>query len=112
MFLCVVGFQVATLIAAHWDRFETISTFYWKLATARAAEAPSVSGYVESYRHLREHGNAFSILVLEFALAFVLYSSPKFLFAVVAIVLWISPSFYSWFIGSLLESKLAHSPEK
>ncbi len=107
--LGVVGFQAATIIAAHWDRFETISSFYWKLATARATDLPSVQEYVESYRHLREHGNAFSILILEFALAFVLYSSPKFSFAVVATLLWVFPSFYSWFIGSLLESRLTHA---
>ncbi len=37
--------------------------------------------------HLREHGYAFSILILESALTFVLYSSPTLIFALVATVL-------------------------
>ena len=111
MFLWVVGFQMATIIEAYLDRFDAISTFYWKIACARATESPSISGYVESYRHLREHGNASSILVLEFLLGFILYSAPKLVVAIVALVLWIAPAFCSWFIGSLLEAKLAHAPK-
>jgi hypothetical protein len=111
IFLSVVGFQVAQITAAHFDRFDSIGPFYKKLAEARAVGTPSVNEYVESYRHLREHGNAFSILVLEFVLALVLYSSPRFRFAMLAIVLWILPSFYSWLIGSFLEAKLARSPD-
>lgn len=112
VFLVIVGVQVAMIVTAHLYRLKTISSFYRDLATARASDAPWVSQYVESYRHLREHGNAFSILALEFALAFVLCSVSRPIWAALAIVLWLLPSTYSWFIGSLLEAEFAHERKK
>jgi hypothetical protein len=104
--LIIVGPQVATIVAAHFNRFRAIAAFYRGLALDRANEKPSISQYVESYRHLREHGNAFSIVLLEFALLLVLRATPRPALALGALILWLLPSTYSWFIGSLLESKL------
>jgi hypothetical protein len=112
VFLGVVGSQVAVIVRAHWDGFETISLFYRNLAKARAIRAASVADYVQSYRHLREHGNALSILALEFALTFVLYSAPRLLVGALVMVFWFLPSTYSWIIGSILEAKLAHTPQE
>jgi hypothetical protein len=112
LFLFIVGAQVATVIAAHCNRFKSITSFYANLARDRADQNPVVGGYVESYRHLREHGNAVSILVLEFALAFILFFAPRRAFAFLAIPIWILPSTYSWFVASLLESNLGSVAKK
>jgi uncharacterized membrane protein len=52
----------------------------------------------------------FSILVLEIALALVIYATPRLRFAAVAILLWILPSFYSWLAGTFLEFSLVNDP--
>ena len=103
VFLVVVGVQFALIVAAHLDRFKAITSFYYALAQVRSKGAP-VAEYVESYRHLREHGNSLAILVLEFALAYVLVSAQEPALALIALILWLVPSIYSWFIGSLLEA--------
>jgi hypothetical protein len=108
-FLVIVGVQVGMMGAACWNRFEAISSFYMDLARRRAIKEDWVAQYVESYRHLREHGNAFSILLLEFAFGLTLVEAPRLRFAVLGTVLWLLPSTFSWYIGSLLESKLINS---
>jgi hypothetical protein len=110
-FLTVFGAQVAMIAQAHLNRFKAIISFYAELAGARVGP-PQIAGYVESYRHLREHGNAFAILVLEFPLALVLFSTRRPVFAALAVILWVLPSTYSWFIGSLLESRLPNVAAK
>jgi hypothetical protein len=112
VFLFVMIAQLATILVAQRNRLETISEFYWSLANARASEAPCVEEYVESYRHLREHGNAVSILVLEIALAFTISAARNLTHVILVMVLWLVPSSYTWFIGSVLESKLAHATRK
>jgi len=86
VFLVVVGIQVALIVDAHRNRFKAIRSFYWDLAQARAKAVANNAGpnnpgavreYVESYRHLREHGNAVAILILEFGLAFVLVAAQQ-----------------------------------
>ena len=104
VFSAIVGSQVAVIVDACWDRFKTIRSFYCDLAEARGRENPTVDEYVESYRHLREHGNAYAILALEFALAFALVSVRSPRFAVAAVVLWLLPSTCSWLVGSALET--------
>lgn len=54
MFLCVVGFQVATIISAHSDRFKSIVSFYWKIAAARAVDAPR---FLSTWNHTDTFGN-------------------------------------------------------
>ena len=112
----VIGFQWGLVLLAIFTRFSVIESFYRKLAVARAKVtakdiAPTaVSEYVTSYRHLREHGNAVSIVVLEFVLAYALLNSPSQAFGVVLLVLWLLPASFAWLLGSALESRLVSTP--
>lgn len=56
--------------------------------------------YIESYKHLREHGNAFGIIVCEiiFAMWLVYWD-----FSYWAIFYWCCAGFLSWFLGSYIE---------
>ncbi|MGG0888137.1 hypothetical protein, partial [Brevibacillus parabrevis] len=56
--------------------------------------------YTESYKHLREHGNAFGIIVCEiiFAMWLVYWD-----FSYWAIFYWCCAGFLSWFLGSYIE---------
>ena len=98
--------QVGMIVTAHWDRLEKIFSFYSNLATARARKDAGVNGYTESYRHLREHGNAVSIVCMEFVLAFVIVTAPRRAVALLALPVWVLPSAYAWFVATFLESRL------
>ncbi len=58
------------------------------------------SDYVESYKHLREHGNAFGIIVCELVFAFWLISWK---FSPWAIFYWCLIGFLAWIVGTYLE---------
>ncbi len=106
LLLLVTVIQVAMIVTAHGDRLKKILSFYSDLATARARKDASVNGYTESYRHLREHGNAVFIVCMEFVLAFVILAAPRRAVALFALPIWILPSTYAWFIATFLESRL------
>jgi hypothetical protein len=107
----IVSVQVVLVLAALIDRLSSVSSFYWRLSAARANSARQIIEYVESYRHLREHGNAFSILLVEMALGFILVSLPNQISAVPVLVIWMLPASTCWLLGTVLESKLAYAPQ-
>lgn len=97
------------------SRKEELFRFYRRLAYRRDA---AEWGVVESYKHLREHGNSFSIVVLEMVLALILYIAANFdptggvapktmvagVLPYVAIILfWILPAALVWLVGTQLE---------
>lgn len=110
IFGLVVGAQIVLVATALLNRLQDVSGFYWKLSTARSKGAPEVAEYVESYRHLREHGNAFSILIAELLLCLILVILPNKFFAIPVLLIWMLPSSLVWLIGTILESKLADAP--
>lgn len=74
--------------------------------------------YIESYRHLREHGNAFFIVLLEIALAIPLFmivslqSEPevKIAFMLMVAIFWLLPGMVCWMLGNSLEQYLIDTP--
>ena len=62
--------------------------------------------YLESYKHLREHGNTFLIIIFEILLAILLYQIKDLTTFTIVIVLWILPAAFIWQFGNFLESKL------
>lgn len=93
--------------------------WYFKLATKRATTTKEQSEFIESYRHLREHGNAFFIVVLEICLGIVLYSIASILnnvppnnkaawaaLLILAMLYWIAAGVVCWFLGNKLEKHL------
>jgi hypothetical protein len=95
--------------------------FYLALSKKRDAVG---SGFTDSYKHLREHGNSLLIVVLEIALGAVLFAvspgAPLASFAaqagqsltghVLVLCLWISPAASAWLVGTLIERELVDSP--
>lgn len=98
--------------------------FYKALTNARSQTGHN--GFVESYRHLREHGNAFFIVLAEILFFFYLYvgiklilpevpwKSPAIQMTVGALftVAWILPGVYAWHLGTTLELQLAREKSK
>jgi hypothetical protein len=73
---------------------------------SKATEPNGRKTYIESYKHLREHGNAFFIVILEIILGLLLYQikTPEMMIA--CILIWILPGSLIWFFGNYLESDL------
>ncbi len=83
-----------------------IVNFYKKLAEKRQRKLD----YVESYRHLREHANAFALVLCEiiFCLLFVtgLKISGSVNFVPLLVILWLFGPALIWFVANELESEL------
>ena len=80
--------------------------FYKRLAKNRANRKVECTEYVESYRHLREHGNAFLILFCEAVLGMALFSCSSINQIMIIVLFWLLPTIPVWIIGSYLESRL------
>lgn len=93
------------------DQQKEWQTWYATLAISRKNGSKE---FIESYRHLREHGNAFFIVLMEVALAIPLYmiasipwqSEAKVALVLFAITIWLIPGMICWFLGNLLEQYL------
>lgn len=109
-FVCLVlAFQSALFLEAIGNRGKLLTSYYLSLSEARAARARQVQEYVESYRHLREHGNAFAIIISELGFALAAISVPSVSLLAVLLVLWVLPAAGVWFVGTVLEAKLANT---
>lgn len=90
-----------------WPSVERIRGFYHELAAARSRgkeeKKMEIAGYVESYRHLREHGNAILIILMECVLAGGLYAADTDIRFFGLIILWILPAVVIWPLGTWLE---------
>jgi hypothetical protein len=106
----VLSFQVVLFVQALFNGFVRVSNYYSELAKARAGESKTVGEYVESYRHLREHGNAFGIVLLEICLATACIAAPSVQWLSVLLVLWILPATGVWLIGTVLETRVSKVP--
>jgi hypothetical protein len=59
--------------------------------------------YVTSYKHMREHGNAFGIILMEILFAWFLVLTDFSLFLIIS---WLFLGFSGWFLGIYLEFKM------
>lgn len=88
---------------------DDLFNFYIQLVERRDAKAHG--GIVESYRHLREHGNSFLIVVFELLLAAVLFAvslstgHDAVIYLFVATFLWVVPAAGIWLVGTRLEKQ-------
>jgi hypothetical protein len=96
--------------------------FYKNLAAKRAA---AQGGIVDSYRHLREHGNAFGIVFFEIMLALFIFAATIYTsFAtpkhqpinyetasalICVLVCWITPASLMWLIACIIERDFVES---
>lgn len=89
--------------------------WYHKLAISREKGAKE---FIESYRHLREHGNAFFIVILEIALAIPLFMivslsinmEMKIGIMLTVTLVWLSTGMVCWMLGNTLEQYLIDTP--
>lgn len=134
LIICVLSFQVAAMRVGEYKTDEMWS-FYKRLDMNRRVKANKE--LIDSYRHLREHGNAFSVVLFELLLGFGLYlsnkitlvppglaapcvsegaqcdptSSPAMAQSFLLVLFWILPGAYVWCIGCYLEHEFAEDTE-
>lgn len=107
----LIGAQIWLIVLAVATKFHDIEEFYRDLAKARGVNDNGArTEFIESYRHLREHGNAVSIVILEFVLTFALVSATSRRMALAVVFLWLLPSVFAWALGSVMERRLAENP--
>jgi amino acid transporter len=127
-FWTILGFLFAFIVwAQYWNAFEALFNgsqlyrFYERLANRR--EQANVGGILDSYRHLREHGNSFFIVSLEIILGFALFaagfygskgasSENSFLLYLAILFVWIFPSVLVWLIATNFEREFSEGPLK
>jgi hypothetical protein len=96
--------------------------FYKKLAINRSY---AKGGIVESYRHLREHGNAFLIIIFEMILGVIMFAAtmyssffnvgkPPEIYEIAAnlvtvLIGWITPAAIVWLIACYIEQEFIES---
>lgn len=83
---------------------QKIKHAYYEIVKAR--EVNQYKEYTESYRHLREHGNAFFILFTEILLGLALYPVHKPYDVLAVLAVWIVPPVLIWFFANYLEGYL------
>jgi len=104
----VIVYQALLVSFALRDKLNELFDFYKSLVNVRAGvdNDKVIAEYTESYKHLREHGNAFLILLFESILGAALFFSNNINFVVSIIVIWLTPSLFVWFFATYLESKM------
>jgi len=113
----IIALQVVGLWSVLWSFWPEVFEYYKTIIRKR--QEYETTGYIESYRHIREHGNSFLIVVFQFVLAapiYVFVSSSKTLGKetianlVLIILIWIFPASIIWLFGNKLENSLQNLP--
>ena len=118
LFLLTVWLQYCVVVLALLER-KKLYLFYERLARRRKGEE---GGITESYRHLREHGNSFFIVLLEVLLGVVLVGMGRtqvgsgsanerllvYIYLLVFLV-WIIPAVLVWIIATVFEREFSET---
>lgn len=127
-FAVVIFLAVAVVLAQFFIivkcllRSSDLYAFYEKLADKRSS---AKGGIVDSYRHLREHGNAFGILFFQVVLGLFLFAATMFssysnsfqsqsplevaVVLVLVVLTWILPAALVWLIACMIEKEFVES---
>jgi hypothetical protein len=112
-YLLLVFFQLQIVINIFNRKWKMVIRFYKKIIERR--QKPENSGYVESYKHMREHGNSFLIVIFQMLLALPLYilacapgiaptTTIKNLFII--LLFWTVPAAFIWAFATKIENNL------
>ncbi|MDY0095888.1 MAG: hypothetical protein RBT80_24595 [Candidatus Vecturithrix sp.] len=113
MFVMLIMLQVQIVFSIFRTSWQETIDYY--LVIVKKRNEHKDSGYVESYKHIREHGNSFLIVAFQFFLAlpiFMFVSQPTIAsedairHLLVIVLLWVLPAATIWFFGNKLENNL------
>lgn len=104
--LIIVLLQIVFIVFGQREDGKAINDFYKELIEQRSIKMSQREQYIESYKHLREHGNAFFIVILEIILAFSIWNVKSIQSFGIFILVWLAPGAWVWFIGTKMETKI------
>ncbi len=107
-FALIIINQFILLVFSLIKRSELAHNYYMRLSKARSNNTVEAAQYMESYKHIREHGNAFFIVFCEAVLALILMSLPDMPSIYFVLILWVVPASMVWLLGTFLENRFAH----
>jgi len=111
-YILIVWVQVRIVFFNLRKGLKGLFKYYKKLTKERAKQSKAKEEYIESYKHLREHGNAFLILFCEMILGMALFSASSINDVVLILLFWIIPVLPVWLIGTYLEFNLEKIDQK
>jgi hypothetical protein len=107
LFYFILAIEYCALFIMFYKKYDYYD-FICQLDKKRKKEKKKKGEFIDSYRHLREHGNAFFIILFEISLfQVVIISSPEMLLLLV--LLWVIPGAAVWLLASWIESYFAQS---
>jgi hypothetical protein len=113
LYALLVIFQVRILLSIFRTSWQQTIDYYLVIVNKRNENIDS--GYVESYKHLREHGNSFLIVAFQFFLAFPIFifvsqptiaSEDSIRHLIMIVLVWVLPAATIWLFGNKLENNL------
>ncbi|MBN2008754.1 hypothetical protein JW960_05375 [candidate division KSB1 bacterium] len=103
-------FQIIPVIFLFNNKLQPTHEYYKKLLSKRTKEDALIQKYVESYQHIREHGNAYLIIIFEILFATILYHLQG-ISIIIILFIWLLPAGLLWSAGVLLEYRLCNDEE-
>ncbi|WP_415887694.1 hypothetical protein ACMXYO_06365 [Neptuniibacter sp. QD37_6] len=113
-FMLVIGLQVFMYACSLITSKKYVFNYYKVVSSERSKRQEGTTihdEYVESYKHLREHGNAFFILLMELVFTLILYSVERPEHSLFMMLVWVTPACFVWFLGTYLELSIKHLEE-
>lgn len=113
MFSMLTLFQAVSVYLIFVKSWKKTIEYYLEIIKKRNEHKDS--GYIESYKHIREHGNSFLIVSFQIYLAFPIFAfvsqsdiqtDQSIMNLLVIIILWVLPAALIWFFGNKLENHL------
>lgn len=113
IYVMLISFQLTMLYSIFYGSWKKTIDYY--LVTISKRNQHKESGYIESYKHIREHGNSFLIVTFQFFLAcpiFIFVSQPEISnenavrHLSLIVLFWIMPAATIWLFGNKLETHL------
>lgn len=117
VFSLIIGMQLILLAKILFFRWE--STIQYMVSIINKRKQNRNFEFVETYRHMREHGNAFFIVFFQIALASIIFLLSKDdklshdeTIATLSLILlaWISPAMIIWLFANKIENHLKEMP--
>ncbi|AMO75612.1 hypothetical protein [Pseudomonas citronellolis] len=111
-YACILCMQALIIINIFGSKWGKSLKYYQEIIKKR--QIIDNAEYIESYRHMREHGNSFLIVIFQIFLSFPLYSicssgweTPKqTVYILATIFFWITPAAFIWGYATRIESNL------
>lgn len=112
LFVFLVAFQFQLIYLIFFKAWKRTIDYYEVIIVKR--NRPKNKDFVESYKHIREHGNSFLIVLFQFLLALPIFAfvsiskdpTDVVRYLIILVLFWVFPASLIWLFGNKLENHL------